>query len=425
MTRTERNWILYDVANSAFILVIGTAIGPIFFKQVISQGIDGAVSTANWAYANSISSLVLAVLSPIMGAFADYKGVKKRLFVAFLFLGIVFTLAMPAIGIGHWLWFLIVYAVARLGYAGANVFYDSFLVDVTEKDRMDWVSSSGYAWGYIGSVIPFLAAVALIFMEMSRTGGDTLPDFSGRMGFLIVVVWWAFLSVPMLRHVRQKHYLDPGSHPIRDSFVRLGETFRDIRKYRRAFMFLAAYFFYIDGVDTIITMCTAYGSDINLSVEVLILAILMIQVVAFPFALVYGKLAGRFSAPKMLYVGIGTYIIITLAAYFLPDVSTKEMQVWMFFALGFLAASSLGGIQALSRSIFAGMIPTERSAEFFGFYNIFGKFATVLGPALMAIATNIMGHSRYGVLSVLILFVIGGALLLRVEKDPSSSPASF
>jgi UMF1 family MFS transporter len=330
---------------------------------------------------------------------------------------------MPTIGVGNWLWFLIVYVVARTGYAGANVFYDSFLVDVTEKDRMDWVSSSGYAWGYIGSVLPFLVAVALIFREMSLTGGNALPEFSGRMAFLIVVVWWAFLSVPMLRHVRQKHCLEPGNHPIQAGFIRLGKTFRDIRKYRRAFMFLAAYFFYIDGVDTIITMCTTYGRDINLGVDVLILAILMIQVVAFPCALIYGKLAGRFTARKMLYVGIGTYICITLAAYFLPDISKKETQILMFFVLAFIAATSLGGVQALSRSYFAGLIPAERSAEFFGFYNVFGKFATVLGPALMATATSVMGHSRYGVLSILVLFIVGGALLLRVEKDAIEATA--
>jgi UMF1 family MFS transporter len=188
-------------------------------------------------------------------------------------------------------------------------------------------------------------------------------------------------------------------------------------------MFLAAYFFYIDGVDTIITMCTTYGRDINLGVDVLILAILMIQVVAFPCALIYGKLAGRFTARKMLYVGIGTYICITLAAYFLPDISKKETQILMFFVLAFIAATSLGGVQALSRSYFAGLIPAERSAEFFGFYNVFGKFATVLGPALMATATSVMGHSRYGVLSILVLFIVGGALLLRVEKDAIEATA--
>ncbi len=418
MTKTERNWILYDVANSAFVLIIVTAIGSMFFKDVIAPGIDNARSTEYWGYANSIASLVLAVMAPVLGTFADYRGYKKRLFAAFLCIGLAFTLMMPAIGVGHWLWFLIVYIAARMGYAGANVFYDSFLVDVTEKDRMDWVSSSGYAWGYIGSVIPFLIVIFLVHNEMSKSGGEALPAFSGRIAFFIVVVWWAFLSVPMLRHVRQKHYIDPSNHPLRDSFIRLGGTFQEIRKYRRAFMFLAAYFFYIDGMDTIITMCTLYGRDIGLGAGALISAFLMIQVVAFPCALIYGKLAGRFSALKLLYIGIAVFVGITVAAYFLSYVTDPKLKIWLFFILAFIVATSMGGIQALSRSIFAGLIPAQRSAEFFGFYNIFGKFATVLGPFLMGIATRIMGHSRYGVLSVLLLFVIGGILLLRVEKDP-------
>ncbi|MBN2243792.1 MAG: MFS transporter [Acidobacteria bacterium] len=418
MTKTERNWILYDVANSAFILIVGTAVGPIFFKDVISRGVDGTLSTQHWGDATSLASLVLAVLAPIIGAMADYRGFKKKMFVVFLFLGILFTVLMPSIGIGNWLWFLAVYVVARVGYAGANVFYDSFLVDVTEKGRMDWVSSSGYAWGYVGSVIPFLIVIFIVFKEMSQTGSDALPAFSGRIAFLIVAVWWAFLSVPMLRRVRQKHFIESGGRPVRDSFIRLGRTFRDIRKYRRVFMFLAAYFFYIDGVDTIIMMCTTYGRDIGLGATTLISAILMIQVVAFPFALVYGKLAGRFSALKLLFVGIVVFVGITVAAFFLSDVADLRLKVWLYFILSFVVATSMGGIQALSRSVFAGLIPTERSAEFFGFYNIFGKFATVLGPAMMGRIGYAAGDTKWGVLSIIILFVIGGVLLLRVEKGP-------
>jgi len=416
MTKTERSWILYDVANSAFVLIAITAVGPIFFKDVVSRGVDANLSTSNWAYANSLASLLVAVAAPVMGALADYRGLKKRFFIAFLCVGIGFTCLMTTVRMGDWLWFLAVFVIARFGYAGANVFYDSFLVDVTEKDRMDWVSSSGYAWGYIGSVIPFLAALALIFWEMSQTKDESIPAFSGRMAFLIAAVWWLVLSVPILRHVRQKHFLEPVSNPIRESFGRLAKTFREIRKYKRAFLFLAAYFFYIDGVDTIITMCTAYGRDSGLGTTVLILAILMIQIVSFPFALVYGKLAGRFSAHTMLFIGIGAYTALTLASFYLPDVSTQEMKTFMFFTLAFIAATSLGGIQALSRSLFAGLIPAERSAEFFGFYNIFGKFAAVIGPFLMATTSRIAGHSRYGVLSILLLFMAGSVLLYRVGK---------
>ena len=228
----------------------------------------------------------------------------------------------------------------------------------------------------------------------------------------------------MLRNVKQRHGLEIDPHPLKNSLARLILTFSDIRKHRQAFLFLAAYFFYIDGVDTIITMCMSYGMDNDLGVKVLIGAILLIQVVAFPFALIFGKLAARFSARAMLFAGIGIYAVITMASYFLPDVSTRELKSLMFFALAFLAASSLGGIQALSRSIFAGLIPSNRSAEFFGLYNVFGKFATVLGPALMATATRMMGHSRYGVLSILLLFVVGGILLVRVREDGTGKAAS-
>jgi len=419
MNKTERSWILYDVANSAFILIVVTAIGQIFFKDVASRGIDPFISTANWGYANSIASLILAVLAPIMGSLADYSGFKKKFFTAFLCLGVFSTLLMSTVGVGDWLWFLVILVAARTGFAGANVFYDSFLVDVTDRNRMDWVSSSGYAWGYVGSVIPFLAAIALVYVGMAQAGSESIQVASGKIVFLIVAVWWAALSVPMLRHVKQKHGLEIGPHPIKDSIARLILTFRDVRKHRQAFLFLAAYFFYIDGVDTIITMCMSYGMDNDLGVKVLIGAILLIQVVAFPFALIFGKLAGRYSARAMLFAGIGVYAGITMGSYFLPDISTREMKSLMFFVLAFLAASSLGGIQALSRSVFAGLIPSDRSAEFFGFYNVFGKFATVLGPALMATATRMMGHSRYGVLSILLLFVIGGILLVRVKLGES------
>jgi UMF1 family MFS transporter len=215
--------------------------------------------------------------------------------------------------------------------------------------------------------------------------------------------------------VQQKHYIDPVKHPVRDSFARMIKTFKDIRKYKPVFLFLIAYFLYIDGVGTIITMATAYGRDIGLGVNTLILAILMIQIVAFPFAILYGRLADRFSEKRMLFVGIGVYSIITLISFFLPDLPTQQMKVVTFWILAFLVASSQGGIQAISRSFFAQLIPAERSAEFFGFYNIFGKFAAIIGPSLVGGISRMTGHSRYGILSILVLFILGGIILAKVE----------
>jgi len=262
----------------------------------------------------------------------------------------------------------------------------------------------------------------LITIGMGLTNSDSIPIASAKAGFVIVALWWLFFSIPMMTNVRQKHYIEPDAHPVKESFIRLFHTFKEIKNYRNAFLFLIAYFFYIDGVGTIITMATSYGRDIGLGVSMLILAILMIQVVAFPCALLYGKLAGRFTAKNMLYVGICIYILITLISFFLPSMPSVKMKVVTFWILAFLVATSMGGIQALSRSFFGKLIPAERSGEFFGFYNIFGKFAAITGPFMMGIIGRITGHTRYGILSIILLFIIGGIILTKVENAEIHNP---
>ena len=417
MSKEEKSWILYDVANSAFVLIIVTTVMPIFFKDIASSGVDNAISTANWGFANSFASLALAVLAPILGTIADYKYLKKRFLLCFLGLGIAFTLLLPTVKAGDWLMCLVLFAFARIGFAGANLFYDAFLVDVTEKERMDWVSSNGYAWGYIGGTVPFIGVIVLIILGMHAGSTATIPIIPAKIGFVIVAVWWLLFSIPLIKNVNQKHYIEPDEHPIKESFNRLFQTFRDIKKYKNAFMFLIAYFFYIDGVDTIITMATSYGRDVGLGVNMLILAILMIQIVAFPCALAYGKLAEKFTTKTMLYAGIIVYSIITLVSFFLPSIPSLEMRVIIFWILAFLVATSQGGIQALSRSFFGKLIPADRSAEFFGFYNIFGKFATITGPFMMGAIGRMTGNTRYGILSILILFIVGGIMLRYVKPQ--------
>lgn len=413
MSREELSWVLYDVGNSAFVLVMVTAIMPIFFKDFAAATMSGVESTANWGFANSTASLILAVLAPVLGAMADYQDRKKRFFLFFLYLGITFTVLLVLVGRGQWLLCLSLFVLARVGWAGANIFYDAFLPDVTTRERMDLISARGYGYGYIGSVIPFLVIIGML-LGSGMTGG--LPEGPTKVGFVIVALWWLGLSLPAIKNLKQIHCLPGGLQPVRQSFHQLYRTFQDIRRYKQAFLFLAAYFFYIDGVDTIISMSTAYGRDLGFGVTLLIVVLLVIQIVAFPFALLFGKLAGLTSTRRMLFVGIGVYCVATLAAFFLPAIDNMFYKTLTFWVIAILVASSMGGIQALSRSYFCRLIPAERSAEFFGFYNVFGKFAAITGPFLMAVVGRWTGETRWGVLSILVLFVIG-ALLLSLVKE--------
>ncbi|NLX17773.1 MAG: MFS transporter [Desulfobulbus sp.] len=414
MTREERHWVLYDVANSAFVLVMVTAIMPIYFKDVMAAGQPAHIATANWGFANAGASLVLALLAPVLGAMADYPGRKKMFFAGFLGAGIFFNLTLPAVPAGHWMLCLLLFVLARVGWAGANIFYDAFLVDVTTPDRMDQISARGYAYGYIGSVLPFLAVIGLIF---TGGGGDTLPIGPARTGFVLIGLWWLVFSLPAVITLRQVHALPVSPRPFYDSFRRIGKTMHEIRRYPQAFLFLLAYFFYIDGVDTIITMATAYGRDLGFSIPVLIAVLLFIQLVAFPFALIYGRLASRYSAKTMLMTGILLYCLVTVCAFFLPKITDPLWKNTAFWGIAFLVASAMGGIQALSRSFFGRLIPPEKSAEFFGFYNVCGKFAAITGPFLMGMVGRLAGDTRWGVLSLLFLFGIGALILSGVHED--------
>ncbi|HEY3423799.1 MAG TPA: MFS transporter [Negativicutes bacterium] len=417
MTKAEKSWILYDVANSAFGLVIVTSVMPIFFKEIAAQGVPKAVSTAWWGYANSLSSVILALLAPAMGALADNQGWKKRLFALFLTIGTLATALLFFSGPGAWLYCLTLYVIARTGWAGSNVFYDSFITDVTEPDRMNRVSTAGFAWGYIGSVIPFLIVIALIFgMKSTPDTTFTLPPLAARIGFLVVTLWWLLFSIPLLRNVKQLYFCPATSRPFREGFQRLAVTLRHLHEHRNAFLFLLTYFFIIDGVDTVITMSVAYGVDIGLGAPTMILAILTIQVIAFPCSLLWGRLSERFKIKPLLQAGIAMCCLIALIAFFLPTLGSLQAKTRVFWLLSVLVATSMGGIQALCRSFFGRLIPAQRSAEFFGFYSISGKFATIAGPLLFGLTGQLTGSSRYGALSLLVVFLIGSLLLSQVRE---------
>ncbi|MDN5346071.1 MFS transporter [Petrotoga miotherma DSM 10691] len=411
MTKEERSWILYDWANSAYSVAITTALLPIFFKDYAAAQMPDYLSTAYWGYSSTIATLIVAILAPILGTIADYKNYKKRFLLFFLLMGVVFTASLSLIQEGQWFFALVLYVLSSIGFSGANVFYDSFLTDVTSKERMNWVSSSGFGWGYIGSTIPFL--IGLIFILNPSLIGLNSTISATKLAFVITAAWWLIFSIPIMKNVKQTYYVEKTKTPIKDSFKRITQFLKNLKGNKNVFLFLMAYFFYIDGVDTIIRMSSSYGLDVGLNANDLLVVFLVIQIVAFPFALLYGRLSKRFSTKSLIYFAIFVYTFITVFAFFLETI----VQFWI---LAMLVASSQGGIQALSRSLYGRMIPKDRSAEYFGFYNIFGKFSAILGPFLVGIFTQIGKSSRWGVASLLFLFIIG-AILFYFVKEPEKA----
>jgi MFS transporter, UMF1 family len=408
-TKEEKSWALYDWGSSAYSIIITTAVFPLFYKSAATEaGVSLSDSTAYLGYTIAIFTFILALLGPLLGTIADYEGLKKKFFSAFFLVGTAATALLAFVPSDNWLMLLVCYTFAALGATGANVFYDAFIVDVTTEKRMNTVSAFGYGLGYIGSTIPFILSIAIIVLSQQEILPISTINAS-RIAFVITAIWWIAFSIPMFRHVHQRYYIEREPNPISQSFKRLSKTVREIRQYRALFLFLIAYFFYIDGVGTIISMSTAYGTDLGLSSVSLLIVLFATQVVAAPFAILYGRLSERFTGKKMLYVGILVYIIVCIYAFFLETIVD-------FWILAMLVATSQGGIQALSRSYFGKLVPKENSNEFFGFYNIFGKFAAILGPLLVAVTSQVTGNSSLGVFSLVILFIIGLLILSRVPE---------
>ena len=407
-TKIEKSWILQDWANSAYSIMITTAIFPLFFKAVATGAdVSAANSTAYLGYANSIGTLVVSMLAPILGAIADYKGYRNPMFTLATGLGIIATISFAFISDENWQLLLILYAFSSIGFSAANIFYDASLVDSTTPNRMDRISSAGYGWGYIGSSIPFV-----IFIIFQLTGILPISQIALiKGGFVATALWWFVFTIPYWKNVKQKTYIEKQPHVIKNSFLRLWKTIKNVRQHRNVFLFLIAYFFYIDGVGTIFKMATSIGSDVGLSTNDLIIVMMITQLVAFPFSILYGILAGRFGNKKMIYVGIATYTFICIFALSLDSLLT-------FIVLAVLVGTAQGGVQSLSRSLFGQLIPKENANEFFGFYNIFGKFAAVIGPLLVGITSQITGNSLNGVFALIILFIIGGIALYFVEEPP-------
>lgn len=405
MTRLEKQWILYDVGNSAFTMLCTTII-PIYFKNIATaDNLSNSDSTAFLSFTLSLSTILVAILGPILGTMADTKNYKKPLFVSTFLVGVIGCMAMAFAS--KWLAFLAVFCIAKTGYQLSLIFYDSMLTDVTTEERMDEISSQGYAWGYIGSCVPFIASLVLIL-------GSDVIGISGGMAMTLALflnaVWWAGVTIPLIRNYRQIHYVEKVNHPVKESFRRIVDVVKGLKHQRKILFFLLGFFFYIDGVYTIIDMATTYGKDVGISDTDLVLALLMTQVVAFPCSIAFGKISKRFKNSSLIQVSILAYFLIAVFALQLD-------KAWEFWFLAVCVAVFQGAIQALSRSYFAKIIPKEKSSEYFGFYDIFGKGAAFIGTTVMGISTMVSGSSRYGVAILSLMFLVGFFFFRKAEKE--------
>ena len=416
LTPLEKSWILYDVGNSAFTLLVSTLL-PIYFNALAtSAGIDENMYLSYWGYAGSIATILVALIGPVCGALSDRKGYKKLLFVLCVVLGVVGCVALGLTQ--NWLVFLGIFVIGKVGYNSSLVFYDSMLPEITTRERIDNVSTHGYAWGYIGSVIPFVLCLVLVL-----AGGSFGLDQTTAMilAFIITAVWWVVFTLPLLRRYKQTAYVERGKHPIFDAFRQLASTFRKAREQKHVFVYLLAFFFFINGVYTIIDMATAYGTDLGLDTTGLLLALLLTQVVAFPCAILFGKLSANHDSAKLMKICIICYTCITLFAVFL-------VSQWQFWLLATLVGMFQGAIQALSRSYLGKIVPADQSGEFYGLMDICGKGASFFGMALVGfinqitadVQVNVFGlqlqNSNLAVSTLVVLFIVGYLLFCKADK---------
>lgn len=404
LTKEEKNWVLYDVGNSAFVLLVSTIL-PIYFNYLAEvAGLSEADYLAYWGYAASAVTLIVALLGPVLGSLADTRGYKKPIFTASILLGAVGCISM---GLARqWLVFLVIFIIAKIGLSGSLIFYDSMLSDVTTTERLDDVSSQGYAWGYIGSCIPFVVCLGIVL------GADKLGltmAMAMAISFVIVAVWWIAMSMPLLKVYSQKHYVEKKKHAIAESFKRIGYTLKNIRKEKKAFLFLLAFFFYIDGVYTIIDMATAYGKSLGLDSTGLLLALLVTQIVAFPFAILFGRLAQKFDVEKLIIVCLVAYFGIVVYAVFLHT----QAQFWV---LAVCVGMFQGGIQALSRSYFTKIIPQNQSGEYFGLMDICGKGASFMGTTVVGLVTQLTDSASKGVAMLSLFFIVGIVIFIMAAR---------
>ena len=397
--KLEKSWIYYDIGNSAFTMMVSTII-PIWFNTLAANaGMSNSEYLAFWSYATSIATILVAIIGPVFGSIADNKDFKKPMFMFVLFVGVIGCALLGAVP--NWILYLITYVIAKICYQTSLVFYDSMLTDVTTPERMDLVSSQGYAWGYIGSCIPFVIALGLY------AAGN--PDFLGIMNerlsiflaFIIIAVWWFCVTIPLLKNYKQKYYVETTSNKVKESISRLGKTLVTMyRDEKKVFFFLLAFFFYIDGVYTIIDEAVAIGTALGLNQMGLLVILLLTQVVAFAFATLFGKLSEKYSSVQLITVCILGYFAVAIYALFMKE-------LWQFGIMAFVVGMFQGAIQALSRSYFAQIIPANASGEYFGIYDICGKGAAFMGTTLVGITVSITNSVNVAVATLTVLFILG------------------
>jgi MFS transporter, UMF1 family len=407
-TPEQRAWATYDWANSAVQSTIITAVFPVYFASVAASDLPPAVATERFATATTLALSIVALISPVLGAYADVAGAKKRLLAVFLAVGVASTAAMVQIGEGEWLLAAVLFVITNIGVSGSFVFYDSLLPHIAGDEEMDRVSSAGYALGYLGGGT--LLAVNLAWILQPSWFGLADAGVASRLSFLSVAIWWGVFAIPLLRRVPEPpvQARRAAGNAVAGAFRQLAATLRELRQYKQAFLMLVAFLVYNDGIGTIIRMAGPYGREIGLPQEGLIAAFVMVQFVGIPFAVMFGRLADRIGAKPSIFIALVVYVLISLVGYFMTT-------IWEFFLLSFMVATVQGGSQALSRSLFATMIPKHKTSEFFGFFGVFEKFAGIVGPLLFAATVRLTGTSRAAILSVIAFFVVGAALLSLVD----------
>jgi len=412
MTTEERSWVLYDIANSAYVLTFITVLFPILSKAVADmEGYESRFVSSTFMYLTAGIALVVALISPVIGSIANYEGNKKKFFKIFFFIAIIGGIGLSIPGLS-WIVLLVLFAISSIGYNSTNVIYDAFLIDVTTEDNMDELSAQGFAWGYLGSMIPFFIGIIPFALVTFGVLGDDYFRISVSFAFVVAMVWWIIYSIPMLKNVNQKYSLAHEDKQLKKAFQSLATIFRDWKRYKHVFIYLAAYLLYIDVVNSVIRLATTIGTDLNVGNVMLLAVVVVVQLVAFPCAIIFGRLTGRFGAKRMLLFGILMYAITILTVWRI-DENTK----WLMLVVAVLVGTSQGGIQAVSRSFFAKMVPTEKANEFFGFFSVFGRFAGIFSPFLLASLYRIEGMTvNNAVLVLMVPLTLGAILLTRVPE---------